>query len=286
MNVKEEPEVVARVGKTLKLGWLDEITVWTSPNAVAMHPHRHADDELIFCLRGRLAYDFGRGKSVVLAAGTALFIPAGTKHVLSGGVNTPGTRMGFHLRKNLTPTAAFRVFTAADYRIVRERFGAAALKPFRLDAAAFAAVRELSDLVKASSALPSERALLRICACNVLLRLGRVLSRPLVNPLPKMMDEAVAYLHEHLAEPVGVNDLVLRMGYGRSRLFELFKAHTGLSPNDYLVRLRIQKAEGLLKTGEGSVAEVARACGFADPTYFAAVFRKYTGRTPTVSRLS
>ena len=74
--------------------------------------------------------------------------------------------------------------------------------------------------------------------------------------------------------------LVLHMGYGRTQLFHLFKQHTGLSPNEYLVRFRIKKARALLENTNMPLAAVATATGFSSTSYFSRVFLKYEGRKP------
>ena len=70
------------------------------------------------------------------------------------------------------------------------------------------------------------------------------------------------------------------MGYSRARLFTLFKEHTGLSPNNYLMRLRISKSKDQLSYGTQSVKEIALACGFPDYKYFCRLFNRQTGTSP------
>ena len=74
--------------------------------------------------------------------------------------------------------------------------------------------------------------------------------------------------------------LVLHMGYGRTQLFHLFKQHTGLSPNEYLVRFRIKQAKAMLVNTNESLAAIARATGLSSTSYFRSVFLKYEGRKP------
>ena len=95
------------------------------------------------------------------------------------------------------------------------------------------------------------------------------------------MDEAVAWLEHHFAENVRMDRLVAYMGYSRSRLFDLFRKHTGLSPADYLARYRIRTARKMLETTDRKVSDVARACGFSTPQYFNAAFRRLTGLAPS-----
>ena len=70
------------------------------------------------------------------------------------------------------------------------------------------------------------------------------------------------------------------MGYGRTQLFHLFKQHTGLSPNEYLVRFRVKKAKEMLTQTSMSIVAVAKATGFSSVSYFNKVFLKYEGSRP------
>jgi len=75
-------------------------------------------------------------------------------------------------------------------------------------------------------------------------------------------------------------------GCSRSRLFQLFKQATGMTPNDYLQRLRVKEASAMLINQPGaSITDVAFSNGFSSSQYFCNVFRKYTGTTPVAFRL-
>lgn len=64
---------------------------------------------------------------------------------------------------------------------------------------------------------------------------------------------------------------------------KLFKKEMGVSPLEYLIKLRMKNAEQLLMASwpdRYSVAEVAAMCGYNDPLYFSRVFKKYFGLSP------
>ena len=61
----------------------------------------------------------------------------------------------------------------------------------------------------------------------------------------------------------------------------VFKAHFGISPRIYIIRLRIEHAQRLIDAGYHSVSEVAELCGFANSKYFATEFKKITGVSPS-----
>ena len=66
-------------------------------------------------------------------------------------------------------------------------------------------------------------------------------------------------------------------------LCKKFQKELGCTPNQYLVRLRMEHAEKMLQQRAYglSIKEIAEACGYADALYFSRVFRVATGRSPS-----
>jgi AraC-like DNA-binding protein len=64
-------------------------------------------------------------------------------------------------------------------------------------------------------------------------------------------------------------------------LFRHFRRATGLSPQQYVQRLRMRQARMLLAEGDLSVKQVAYACGFSDARYFSRRFRAAHGVPPS-----
>ena len=62
---------------------------------------------------------------------------------------------------------------------------------------------------------------------------------------------------------------------------DMFKKVTGMSFNRYLISVRIKNAEEMLLSGEYSVADVAEACGFTDPSHFYKQFKHLKGFPPS-----
>lgn len=87
-----------------------------------------------------------------------------------------------------------------------------------------------------------------------------------------------------LAEPITVADLARRAGLSPSRFGHLFTEQVGVSPMRYLERQRMRLAEQLLDLTPRTVAEIARAVGYADPLYFSSRFRAQVGMPPSSYR--
>lgn len=96
--------------------------------------------------------------------------------------------------------------------------------------------------------------------------------------------KVTAFMQEHLDQPVGLDSLAALVGLSRFHFCTAFRMATGRTPHDWLVSLRIKRAQQLLAHPELRITEVALAVGYETPSSFAASFRKVTGLTPTAFR--
>ena len=77
-------------------------------------------------------------------------------------------------------------------------------------------------------------------------------------------------------------DLVAEaVGLSPKRLSRLFIEEVGVGFSDFLIDLRIEKAKGLLVLPGVTIKQVSAECGYPDPNYFARLFKKVTGLTPS-----
>jgi AraC family transcriptional regulator len=90
------------------------------------------------------------------------------------------------------------------------------------------------------------------------------------------LDYIQANLHRALNLPIIATHLNLSYYYFCS----LFKQSMGISPWQYVIRQRIDRAKELLKEQKLSIAEIALACGFSHYSHLNKHFQKVTGTTP------
>jgi AraC family transcriptional regulator len=89
-----------------------------------------------------------------------------------------------------------------------------------------------------------------------------------------------AYVLEHLEEPIDVDtiaDLALK---GRSQFPRIFRRSVGMSPYQYVIRLRLRQALRLMKRAEIPLAEVAAATGFVDQSHLCRWIKRIYGTSP------
>lgn len=266
--------------KEIGLGWLAGITEWTTNKTVDVHPHKHSNIELIFCLKGTMSYKISGYGSVSIREDSGVVMPANTLHVLEGGKDTPCGRLGLHILRSMSKKSRYAVFTPADFKAFHATLSKMSAIPFRLDAKLQSTVKDIVRLVHQNSMTSPEYGLLRALCCTALFHVAETLSKPFAAPQPQQMDEAIKFLETNYSKKMTLDALLLHMGYGRTQLFHLFKQHTGLSPNEYLVRFRIKKAKELLAHSNKSIPAIANGTGFSSASYFRSVFLKYEGRKP------
>lgn len=101
---------------------------------------------------------------------------------------------------------------------------------------------------------------------------------------PESLNWITAYCAFHLAEPIRVADLAERAHLSQSHFSALFRQRFGMSPHQYLIHLRIQRAQELLRTTPHSLTYIAEQCGFADVHHLAKTFKRVNGMSPGTYR--
>lgn len=266
----------------LGLGWLAGIRHLQSSAATSSYWHTHPQIQLLYCFRGEFGYEFRRCPPVVLTAGHLIVTPANMEHRLREAINPAGHRVELLIGTG-REKAGFRLCPPKVAQALIAALAGRICTPIPCTRTLAGLFHELDGLAARGQSLDPEGLVLARTLGHLILLHGARHPRTgtTVRAGTRVMDEAIAWLKAHYAEDVRMDRLVDYMGYSRSRLFELFKAKTGLSPADWLARYRIRTARRLLRASGAPVARIARTCGFSSPQYFNAAFRKATGLTPS-----
>jgi transcriptional regulator GlxA family with amidase domain len=98
-------------------------------------------------------------------------------------------------------------------------------------------------------------------------------TQSIASEIAERIGRSIAYMVEHLDEPLQVATLAAQASVSPSHYFALFKRQTGTAPIDFFIRLRMNHARELLDSTCSSVKEVAATMGYDDPFYFSRVFK-------------
>lgn len=88
------------------------------------------------------------------------------------------------------------------------------------------------------------------------------------------------HLHANYQRELSLSDLAAVIHASPAHMRDLFKRSVGISPMAYFQKLRIEKAQNLLRTTDLSIGEIARHTGWQDHTAFDRIFRKHAALTP------
>jgi AraC family transcriptional regulator len=98
---------------------------------------------------------------------------------------------------------------------------------------------------------------------------------------PGQLQLAIDYINDCLAEELTIAAIADRLQMSQYYFSRLFKQSTGLSPYQYVMQQRIERATFLLRTTSLSVAAIAFQVGFSNQNQLTIQFRKFVGTTPT-----
>lgn len=118
-----------------------------------------------------------------------------------------------------------------------------------------------------------------------LLQSGTVQQQERTN-WPLQIKQAAAFMEAEFHRLQSLDDVAGAAALSKYYFTRMFTQTTGVSPMDYVTKLRIEKAVDLLRNTSLSVEEIARAVGYSSGSYFSKVFRSRVGFPPADFRLA
>jgi len=101
---------------------------------------------------------------------------------------------------------------------------------------------------------------------------------------PQQLSRVIDFIQTHLDQDLPLDALAQQAGFSAYHFARLFRQTTGTSPHQFVLRRRIEHAQQLLGRRDGSLTEIALACGFASQSHFTQVFKRQLGLTPRAYR--
>ncbi|RZK44250.1 MAG: AraC family transcriptional regulator [Pedobacter sp.] len=101
------------------------------------------------------------------------------------------------------------------------------------------------------------------------------------NPLSYV----IGYIKANLNEKISIDSLSNKACMSKATFYRLFKRELGISPNDYILTEKINKAKELLSVPGNKIAAISYELGFSDSNYFIKAFKKMVGITPGAYQL-
>ncbi len=208
------------------------------------------------------------GNTLALAAGQVLFVRGGLRHSSEAPASAPEFEV-YSVSFRLADCPAWPLVMPAPFRDDL-------LEAFRALIDEFAAARSGRDLC------------LRIRLADLFMRIwrgartpaGPIAARSGRDAAREKMRRAVDFIHAHYMRKISARDIAAAAHVSVSFLSHNFKRETGLAPNAYLARYRLEKALWLLGKTPYKNAAIAEMTGFSSPHYFHRMFKKHYKMPP------
>jgi len=98
------------------------------------------------------------------------------------------------------------------------------------------------------------------------------------------IDDAIHYMRENVRKRITLKQIADYVGYSTSHFSAKFQSKTGYSPLNYHIHLKIQEACHYLDFSDMKINQISMLVGFDDPFYFARIFGKTMGSSPSEYR--
>ena len=96
----------------------------------------------------------------------------------------------------------------------------------------------------------------------------------------RKLERSLNFIHFSYNKEIRIPELARMELLSNSRYIALFKKRTGLSPSEYIIKLRMNVACDLLRNTDMSVKQISLSAGYSDPHFFSKLFKKKTGVSP------
>jgi AraC family transcriptional regulator len=94
------------------------------------------------------------------------------------------------------------------------------------------------------------------------------------------LQQAIDYIHTNLDRDLSLAELASDVNISPTYFASLFKQATGISPYQYVIRQRVERAKVMLTKTNLTIADIALQVGFSSQSHLTQQFKRVTGLTP------
>lgn len=251
--------------------------IFVSHNVISNHRrytsiHFHNDYEIYYLLDGNTNYFIG-DEIFHISPGSFVFIPKGVLHKTDSKTCLVNERFLINIDDSILDS---------DIRcILNELCEQRVVNTSKSD---FPLFKEITNRIKAEydGNAPFRMAMLKIYVSELLIKINRKKYgyKPKYSETEQLIQDISEYISNNYSSDLSLKTLATKFAVSESYLSRKFKELSGFGLNEYIIYVRITKAEQILKTENILITEAAQRCGFNDSNYFSTVFKKLKGTTP------
>lgn len=253
-------------------------------NPNALYLHYHPEMEFLYLFRGTLHFTV-EDKSFTLLPGDAVFVPP---YLVHNAVKDEGTECEYSAvvfsaewlfgREDISAKEYLKALDCNRYDCVchlscKDTDNAAALALLRKFSAYRGQPVQSYELLLRGQLLICFQRLYDTCFSKFHLSEEKA-------SLQAGLEKTLAHMNDCFMQKTTLQELAAYSGYSIGHFEHMFREYTGSSPFEYLNRIRIVNASGLLVSSDKKIIEIAADCGFDNISYFNRTFKKILGISP------
>ncbi len=100
----------------------------------------------------------------------------------------------------------------------------------------------------------------------------------------KYIRKVVDFISKNYSRKITIGEIASAIRLDRSYLYSIFQKYLNMSPQDFLIRYRIDRAVEIMKNPSLTIGDIARSVGYDDPLQFSKIFKKKMGMSPSLFR--
>jgi AraC-like DNA-binding protein len=113
-----------------------------------------------------------------------------------------------------------------------------------------------------------------------LIEIDRLCEKEAALGSEEKLRQTIQYIQQYYSDQINLTQLAKMSGYSYDHFRHLFKDHMRITPMNYIIHLRIEKAKELLAEKTVNMTQISLECGFSSLSHFSNAFKKETGKSP------
>lgn len=250
-------------------------------NDYHMLPHTHDQIEIMYVIQGKCRIDTTK-ESLHLAKGDFILLDADTSHSLI--VDAEGCRMlnvEFIFEKKEETLVSFA-------QLITQTSSLKSLLKCREPYILLKDMEEIYRLLRRVIRELDEKGedhdeMVHFYMAQIFISIGRLMKERRDQELAAIsqyVKKAIRFMNDHYDADLRVEEIASSINIHPGYFHRIFKEYTGVTPMDYLMQIRMGKAEMLLTYTDMSVIDIAAQIGMNSRQYFSYVFKQHSGVSP------
>ena len=266
------------------------LPIYVRPGSLNQFPqysaqcHWHEDVEFLMPVKGHLSYHIN-GKDVLIGPDEVIFVNAGHLHY---GYSTDGTNCEYFC-------IVFHPKVITENKWLTEQYITPVTENFKctdfLFQTGLSSTERMRHLLSKIYCLYQNRTTSHeLMGIQILMDIWMELYQ-LIGKKEMTSDaapdkdqtaqkEMMRFIYSNYTRKISLNDIAASGGVSRTKCCQMFQKYLHRSPIEFLNVYRLQLSMEMLSETTDSITEIAYACGFETPSYYAETFKKYKGCTP------